>query len=160
MRISRRLTLMQSISKPVALSITTTQWTNRVQASGLLNGGTVGHDSSNHFYALALAFTAPRALKKLTLHLAGTITDYQANAQYRAGVAASLPANNATTGTVIYTATGASASSGKSYTMTAAGEISGSFSAGQSYTLWLWTSSTPTDSVSYINKSTITMEGI
>ena len=58
------------------------------------------------------------------------------------------------------TATGASASSGKSYTMTAAGEISGSFSAGKSYTLWLWTSSTPTGSVSYINKSTITMEGI
>ena len=161
MRMTRKAAIYAATKKkPVVLTVTKKQWTNRVAASALLNGGTVGHDSSNKFYALALTFTAPRALKKLTLHLAGTITDYQANAQYRAGVAASLPANNATTGTVIYTATGASASSGKSYTMTAAGEISGSFSAGKSYTLWIWTSGTPAGSVSYINNTNITLEGV
>ena len=160
MRMSRRLTLMQSISKPVALTVTKKQWTGRVVASALLNGGTVGHDSSNKFYALALTFNAPKNMKKLTMSFAGTITDYQNGAQYRCGIESSLPANNETSGKVFYTGTGASSSTGKSYAMSASAEISGSFSAGTSYTLWIWTSGTPTGSVSYINNTTITLEGI
>ena len=161
MRMTHKAAIYASMKKkPVSLTVTKKQWTNRVAASALLNGGTVGHDSSNHFYALALAFTAPRALKKLTLHLAGTITDYQANAQYRCGIANALPANNSTEGTVFYTGTSASADTGRSYAMSASAEISGSFTAGTSYTLWIWTSGTPTGSVSYINNTTITLEGV
>ena len=151
---------MQSISKTVALTVTKKQWTNRVAASALLNGGTVGDDSSNKFYALALTFTAPKNLKKLTMSFAGRFNDYQNGAQYRCGIASALPANNSTEGTVFYTGTGASANTKKAYAMSASAEISGSVTAGTSYTLWVWTSGTPTGSVSYINNTTITLEGV
>lgn len=146
--------------KPVALTVTKKQWTNRVAASALLNGGTVGHDRSNNFYALALAFTAPKNMKKLTMSFAGRFNDYQNGAQYRCGIASALPENNSTDGTVFYTGTKASSSTGKYYDMSASAEISGNYTAGTSYTLWIWTSGTPTGSVSYINNTTITMEGV
>ena len=157
---SRRLTLMQSISKPVTLTVTKKQWISREVASALLNGGTVGHDSSNKFYALALTFTAPKNMKKLTMSFAGSFNDYQNGAQYRCGIASALPPNNSTEGTVFYTGTKASSSTGKYYDMSATAEISGSFTSGTSYTLWVWTSGTPTGSVSYINNTAITLEGI
>ena len=160
MRMSRRMTLMQSISKPVVLTVTKKQWTNRVAASALLNGGTVGHDSSNNFYALALTFTAPKNMKKLTMSFAGTITDYQNGARYHCVIARGLPPNNSTAGPVFYTGTGASASTGESYAMSASFEYPMKFTAGTSYTLWIWTTNTPTGSVSYINNTTITLEGI
>ena len=145
--------------KPVALTVTKKQWTNRVAASALLNGGTVGHDSANKFYALALTFTAPKNLTKLTMSFAGRFNDYQNGAQYRCGIASSLPANNEESGTVFYTGTKASSGTGKYYDMSASVEITGSFTEGTSYTLWIWTSGTPTGSVSYINNTIITMEG-
>ena len=161
MRMTRKAAIYASTKKkPVALTVTKKQWTNRVAASALLNGGTVGHDSSNKYYALALTFTAPKNMKKLTMSFAGTITDYQNGAQYRCMIASALPANNETSGTVFYTGTGASSSTGKSYAMSASAEISGSFTAGTSYTLWIWTSGTPAGSVSYINNTTITLEGV
>lgn len=146
--------------KPVALTVTKKQWTNRVAASALLNGGTVGHDGSNNFYALALAFTAPKNMKKLTMSFAGRFNDYQNGAQYRCGIASALPENNSTDGTVFYTGTKASSSTGKYYDMSASAEISGNYTAGTSYTLWIWTSGTPTGSVSYINNTIITLEGV
>lgn len=159
MRMTRKAAIYASGKKvPVALTLTKQQWTNRVQAS-LLNGGTVGHDSSNRFYALALTFTAPKNMKKLTMSFSGRFYDYQNGAQYRCGVASALPENNATEGTVFHTGTRASASTGTYATVTASAEISGSFTQGTSYTVWLWTSGTPTGSVSYINNTTITMEG-
>ena len=161
MRMTHKAAIYASTKKkPVALTVTKKQWTNRAAAAALLNGGTVGHDSSNKFYALALTFTAPKNLKKLTMSFAGSFNDYQNGAQYRCGIASALPANNATSGTVFYTGTGASANTGKSYAMSASAEISGSFTAGTSYTLWIWTSGTPTGRVSYINNTTITMEGV
>ena len=161
MRMTHKAAIYASTKKkPVALTVTKKQWTNRVAASALLNGGTVGHDSSNKFYALALTFTAPKNMKKLTMSFDGTITDYQNGAQYRCGIASALPANNSTEGTVFYTGTGASADTRKSYAMSASAEISGSFTAGTSYTLWIWTSGTPTGSVSYINNTNITLEGV
>ena len=161
MRMTHKAAIYASTKKePVALAVTKKQWTNRVAASALLNGGTVGHDSSNKFYALALTFTATKNMKKLTMSFAGSFNDYQNGAQYRCGIASALPPNNYMVGPVFYTGTGASANTGKSYAMSASAEISGSFTAGTSYTLWIWTSGTPTGSVSYINKSTITMEGI
>lgn len=161
MRMTHKAAIYAATKKePVALTVTKKQWTNRVAASALLNGGTVGHDSSNKFFALALTFTAPKNMTKLTMSFAGTITDYQNGAQYRCMIASALPANNSTEGTVFYTGTGASANTGKSYAMSASAEISGSFTAGTSYTLWIWTSGTPTGSVSYINNTTITLEGV
>ena len=161
MRMTHKAAIYAATKKePVALTVTKKQWANRVAASALLNGGTVGHDSSNKFYALALTFTAPKNMKKLTMSVAGTITDYQNGAQYRCGIASALPANNETSGTVFYTGTGASANTGKYYDMSASAEISGSFTAGTSYTLWSWTSGTTTGSVSYINNTTITLEGV
>ena len=161
MRMTRKAAIYASTKKkPVALAVTKKQWTNRVAASSLLNGGTVGHDSSNKLYALALTFTAPKNMTKLTMSFAGSFNDYQNGAQYRCGIASALPANNETSGTVFYTGTGASSSTGKSYAMSASAEISGSFTAGTSYTLWIWTSGTPTGSVSYINNATITLEGV
>ena len=161
MRMTRKAAIYASTKKkPVSLTVTKKQWTNRVAASALLNGGTVGHDSSNKFYALALTFTAPKNMKKLTMSFAGSFNDYQNGAQYRCGIASSLPANNSTEGTVFYTGTGASAGTGKAYAMSASAEISGNFTAGKSYTLWIWTSGTPTGSVSYINNTTITLEGV
>lgn len=161
MRMTHKAAIYASTKKkPVALNVTKKQWTNRVQASGLLEGGTVGHDSSNHFYALALAFTAPKNMKRLTMSFSGRFNDYQNGAQYRCGIASALPANNSTDGTVFYTGTGASANTGKYYNMSATAEISGSFTAGKSYTLWIWTSGTPTGSISYINNTTITLEGV
>ena len=146
--------------KPVALTATKKQWTNRVAASALLNGGTVGHDSSNTFYALALTFTAPKNMTKLTMSFAGTITDYQNGAQYRCIIASALPPNNYMVGPVFYIGTGASANTGKSYAMSASAEYPMKFTAGTSYTLWIWTSGTPTDSISYINNTNITLEGV
>ena len=161
MRMTHKASIYAATKKePVALNVTKKQWTNRAAASALLNGGTVGHDSSNKFYALALTFTAPKNMKKLTMSFAGTITDYQNGAQYRCMIASALPANNSTEGTVFYTGTGASANTRKAYAMSASAEISGSFTAGTSYTLWIWTSGTPTGSVSYINNTTITLEGV
>ena len=161
MRMTRKAAIYAATKKkPVALTVTKKQWTNRVAASALMNGGTVGHDSSNKFYALALTFTAPKNMKKLTMSFAGSFNDYQNGAQYRCVIASALPANNETSGKVFYTGTGASSSTGKSYAMSASAEISGSFTAGTSYTLWIWTSGTPTGSVSYINNTTITLEGV
>lgn len=161
MRMTRKAAIYASTKKePVALTVTKKQWTSRVAASGLLNGGTVGHDSSNKFYALDLTFTAPKNMTKLTMSFSGRFNDYQNGAQYRCGIASSLPANNSTDGTVFYTGTKASSSTGKYYDMSASVEITGSFSAGTSYTLWIWTSGTPTGSVSYINNTIITMEGV
>ena len=161
MRMTRKAAIYAATKKePVALTVTKKQWTNRVAASALLNGGTVGHDSSNKFYALALTLTAPKNLKKLTMSFAGRFNDYQNGAQYRCMIASALPANNETSGTVFYTGTGASANTKKDYAMSASAEISGSFAAGTSYTLWIWTSGTPTGSVSYINNTNITLEGV
>ena len=161
MRMTRKAAIYASTKKEsVALTVTKKQWTGRVAASALLNGGTVGHDSSNKFYALALTFTAPKNMKKLTMSFAGRFNDYQNGAQYRCMIASALPANNSTEGTVFYTGTGASANTRKAYAMSATAEISGSFTAGTSYTLWIWTSGTPTGSVSYINNTTITLEGV
>ena len=161
MRMTRKAAIYAATKKePVALTVTKKQWTGRVAASALLNGGTVGHDSSNKFYALELTFVAPKNMKKLTMSFAGSFNDYQNGAQYRCGIASNLPANNSTEGTVFYTGTGASSSTGKSYAMSAYAEISGRFTAGTSYTLWIWTSGTPTGSVSYINNTTITLEGV
>lgn len=161
MRMTRKAAIYASTKKePVALTVTKKQWTNRNASSAPLHGGTVGHDSSNKFYALALKFTAPKNMKKLTMSFAGRFNDYQNGAQYRCMIASALPANNSTDGTVFYTGTGASASTGKYYNMSASAEITGSFTAGTSYTLWIWTSGTPTGSVSYINNTTITLEGV
>lgn len=161
MRMTRKAAIYASTKKePVALTVTKKQWTSRAAASALLNGGTVGHDSSNKFYALALTFTAPKNLTKLTMSFAGRFNDYQNGAQYRCGIASSLPANNEESGTVFYTGTKASSGTGKYYDMSASAEISGSFTAGTSYTLWIWTSSTPTGSVSYINNTNITLKGV
>ena len=161
MRMTHKAAIYASTKKkPVALTVTKKQWTNRVAASALLNGGTVGHDSSNKFYALALTFTAPKNMTKLTMSFAGSFNDYQNGAQYRCGIASALPANNETSGTVFYTGTSASAGTGKAYAMSATAEISGSFTAGTSYTLWIWTSGTPAGSISYINNTTITLEGV
>lgn len=161
MRMTHKAAIYASTKKkPVALTVTKKQWTNRAAASALLNGGTVGHDSSNKFYALALTFTATKNMKKLTMSFAGSFNDYQNGAQYRCGIASSLPANNETSGTVFYTGTNASSGTGKAYAMSASAGISGSFKAGTSYTLWLWTSGTPTGSVSYINNTSITLEGV
>ena len=161
MRMTRKAAIYASTKKePVALTVTKKQWINRTESSGLQSNGTVGHDSSNTFYALALTFTAPKNMKKLTMSFAGRFNDYQNGAQYRCGIASALPANNSTEGTVFYTGTGASSSTGKYYNMSASAEISGSFTAGTSYTLWIWTSGTPTGSVSYINNTTITLEGV
>ena len=151
---------MQPISKPVALTVTKKQWTNRVAASALLNGGTVGHDSSNNFYALALTFTAPKNMKKLTMSFAGSFNDYQNGARYRCIIARALPPNNDMAGPVFYTGTGASSSTGKYYDMSASVEYPMKFTAGTSYTLWIWITNTPTGSVSYINNTTITLEGV
>ena len=161
MRMTRKAAIYAATKKkPVALTVTKKQWINRTESSGLQSNGTVGHDSSNAFYALALTFTAPKNMKKLTMSFAGSFNDYQNGAQYRCGIASALPANNSTDGTVFYTGTKASSSTGKYYNMSASAEISGSFTAGTSYTLWIWTSGTPTGSVSYINNTTITLEGV
>lgn len=161
MRMTRKAAIYASTKKePVALTVTKKQWINRTESSGLQSNGTVGHDSSNAFYALALTFTAPKNMKKLTMRFAGRFNDYQNGAQYRCGIASSLPANNETSGTVFYTGTGASANTKKYYDMSATAEIYGSFTAGTSYTLWIWTSGTPTGSVSYINNTIITLEGV
>ena len=161
MRMTRKAAIYAATKKePVALTVTKKQWINRTESSGLQSNGTVGHDSSNAFYALALTFTAPKNMKKLTMSFAGSFNDYQNGAQYRCGIASALPANNSTEGTVFYTGTKASSSTGKYYNMSASAEIFGSFTAGTSYTLWIWTSGTPTGSVSYINNTTITLEGV
>lgn len=161
MRMTRKAAIYASTKKePVALTVTKKQWINRTESSGLQSNGTVGHDSSNAFYALALTFVAPKNMKKLTMRFAGSFNDYQNGAQYLCGIASDLPANNSTEGTVFYTGTGASANTRKAYAMSASAEISGSFTAGTSYTLWIWTSGTPTGSVSYINNTTITLEGV
>ena len=161
MRMTRKAAIYASTKKkPVALTVTKKQWINRTESSGLQSNGTVGHDSSNAFYALALTFTAPKNMKKLTMSFAGSFNDYQNGAQYRCGIASALPANNETSGTVFYTGTSASAGTRKAYAMSASAEISGSFTAGTSYTLWIWTSGTPTGSVSYINNTNITLEGV
>lgn len=161
MRMTHKAAIYAATKKePVALTVTKKQWINRTESSGLQSNGTVGHDSSNKFYALALTFTAPKNMKKLTMSFAGRFNDYQNGAQYRCGIASSLPANNSTDGTVFYTGTSASANTGRYYDMSASAEISGSFTAGTSYTLWIWTSGTPTGSVSYINNTNITMEGV
>ena len=161
MRMTHKAAIYASTKKkPVALTVTKKQWTNRVAASALLNGGTVGHDSSNAFYALALTFTAPKNMKKLTMNFAGSFNDYQNGAQYRCIIARALPPNNYMAGPVFYTGTGASANTGKSYAMSASAEYHMKFTAGTSYTLWIWTSGTQTGSVSYINNTTITMEGV
>ena len=158
---TRKAAIYASTKKePVALTVTKKQWINRTESSGLQSNGTVGHDSSNAFYALALTFVAPKNMKKLTMSFAGSFNDYQNGAQYRCGIASALPANNSTEGTVFYTGTGASANTRKAYAMSASAEISGNFTAGTSYTLWIWTSGTPTGSVSYINNTTITLEGV
>ena len=160
---------MQSISKPVALTATKKQWTNRAAASALLNGGTVGHDSSNKFYALALTFTAPKNMTKLTMSFAGRFNDYQNGAQYRCGIASALPANNSTDGTDEI-ARKAGAIVRYEYQQGKGNVIRRMFreidadcyimTDGTSYTLWIWTSGTPTGSVSYINNTTITLEGV
>lgn len=161
MRMTRKAAIYASTKKePVALTVTKKQWINRTESSGLQSNGTVGHDSSNAFYALALTFTAPKNMKKLTMSFAGTITDYQNGAQYRCMIASALPPNNYMVGPVFYTGTGASANTGKSYAMSASAEYPMKFTAGKSYTLWIWTSGTPTGSVSYINNTTITLEGV
>lgn len=161
MRMTRKAAIYAATKKEqVALTVAKKQWINRTESSGLQSNGTVGHDSSNDFYALALTFTAPKNMKKLTMSFAGSFNDYQNGAQYRCGIASALPANNETSGTVFYTGTGASVNTGKSYAMSASAEISGNFTAGTSYTLWIWTSGTPTGSVSYINNTTITLEGV
>ena len=161
MRMTRKAAIYAATKKkPVALTVTKKQWTNRVAASALLNGGTVGHDSSNKFYALALTFTAPKNMKKLTMRFAGSFNDYQNGAQYRCIIASALPPNNYMAGPLFYTGTGASANTGKSYAMSASAEYPMKFTAGTSYTLWIWTNGTPTGSVSYINNTTITLEGV
>ena len=161
MRMTHKAAIYASTKKkPVALTVTKKQWTNRVAASALLNGGTVGHDSSNNFYALALTFTAPKNMKKLTMSFAGSFNDYQNGAQYRCGIASALPSNNSTTGTVFYTGTKASASTGKYYNMSATAENTKRYTDGTSYTLWIWTSGTPTGSLSYTHNTTITLEAV
>lgn len=161
MRMTRKAAIYAATKKePVALTVTKKQWINRTESSGLQSNGTVGHDSSNAFYALALTFVAPKNMKKLTMSFAGSFNDYQNGAQYRCVIASALPANNETSGKVFYTGTGASSNTKKSYAMSAYAEISGSFTAGTSYTMWIWTSGTPTGSVSYINNTIITLEGV
>lgn len=154
MRMTRKAAIYATTKKePVALTVTKKQWTGREADGGLLNNGTVGHAYTT-YYAMALTFTAPKNMSRVTLGISGTHNNYQRGVAYRCGVAAYLPDNNATGGTVFYEPT---ASGG---TVSATVTLKQNFSAGKEYTVWLWSSGNATGGYDFINKLTITMEGV
>ncbi len=153
MRMTRKMTIYGSGGgESVAISLTKKQYTNREMNASLLYDGTTGH-ANRETYHLALIFKAPKAMSQVTLKITGTHKNYQSGVAYRCQVAASMPENNATSGTVFYTPKAEGGSVNATVTLRQ------SFTAGASYTVWLFSSGNATGGYDYINRISVTMEG-
>lgn len=157
MRMSRLLGILPAAggSPPpseISLSTSLTQYVNRVSDSKPASGYTAGKGSGD-YYAVRIAFTPAANLTAVKLQLRFKRWWFGNGEKYRAIIASSCPANNATTGTEWLTSSGSQSGSAGSGGVT----LTQTFTAGTTYYAWIWTSGNVTG---YINNLTVDASGV